>query len=160
MVDIVSTANAKPMCITVRPNSVLHRGEGMRTLAVTVPLALALAAGFALFGAWPVAPFVLLAIAGLGLAVYLVHRHLGDFERIVLDADRLTVDRHDPAGDQHFEFNACWVQLLQRTTPEGGCAYLALRSHGRELPLGSNLTDDERASVCRALRDRLARLRR
>lgn len=160
MVDIVSTANATPMCITVRSNSVLHRGERARTMALTVPLALAMAVGFALVGGWPVAPFVLLALVGIGLAVYLVHRHLGDFERIVVDADRLTVDRHDPDGEQHFEFNACWVQLLQRTTPEGGCAYLALRSHGRELPLGNNLTDDERASVGRALRDRLARLRR
>lgn len=159
MVDIVSTANATPMCITVRPNSVLHGGEGALTLAIVTPIGVIIAAGFALLGAWPVAPFVLLAVAGLGLAVYLVHRHIGDFERIVVDADRLTVDRHDPAGDQHFEFNAYWVQVVQRATLDGGCAYLALRSHGREVSLGHHLTEDERASVSRVLRARLAALR-
>lgn len=160
MVDIVSAANAAPLRITVRPNSVLHRGEGALTLALTAPVGVAIAIGFAFLGAWPVAPFVLLALAGLAAAVYLVHRHIGDFERIVVDDDKLTVDRHDPRGDEHFEFNGHWVQVVQRPSSEGGCAYLALRSHGRELPLGSELTADERATVGRALHDRLADLRR
>ena len=161
MVDIASSANATPMtpmCITVRPNSVLHMGEGTLTLLIVSTIGIVISAGFALLGVWLVAPFVLLALGGLGLGVFLVHRHAGDFERIVVDADRLTVDHHDATGDQHFEFNACWVQVVQKAALDGGCAYLALRSHGRELALGHDLTDDERASVGRALRVRLARL--
>lgn len=160
MVDIVSATNTAPLRITVRPNSVQHWWEGALTLAVAAPVGLLIAAGFLLLGAWPVAPFVLLALGGLALAVYLVYRHVGDFERIVLDDDKLTVDRHAPGRDQHFEFNGCWVQLVQRRASAGGCAYLALRSHGRELALGRDLTDDERASVGRLLAARLARLRR
>lgn len=159
MVDIVSAANTSPLRITVRPNSVSHRGEGALTLVVTAPLGLAIATGFVLLGAWPVAPFVLLALAGLTAAVYFVHRHTGDFERIVVDQDKLTVDRHDPDRDEHFEFNGCWVQVVQRNSTEGGCTYLALRSHGREVALGHDLTEDERASVGSALRSRLAQLR-
>jgi uncharacterized membrane protein len=159
VVDIVCTANAAPMCIIVRPNSVLHRGEGVLALAVTALVGVLIAVGFTLLGAWPVAPFVVLALAGLGLAVYLVGRHVGDFERIVVNDDWLTVDRHDPLGDQHFEFNGYWVQVEQKNNLDGGCEYLALRSHGRELVVGSNLTTEERAEVSRALRVRLARLR-
>lgn len=159
MVDIVSNASAAPMCITVRPNSVLHGGEGMLTLAVTAVIGFAIAAGFWWLGAWPVAPFVLLALSGLSLAVYLLGRHGGDFERIVVDDDRLTVDRHAPAGDEHFEFNGCWVQVVQKDNLDGGCDYLALRSHGHELVVGHDLNDAERAAVSRALRARLARLR-
>lgn len=159
MVDIVSTANAAPMCITVRPNSVLHRSDGIWALAVATPVVLVVAVAFALLGAWPVAVCMVLSLIGLGVAVYLVERHTTDFERIVVDADRLTVDSHDPAGDHHFEFNGYWVQIVQRPAEDGGCAYLALRSHGRELVVGQGLTDDERASVSLALRARLARLR-
>lgn len=159
MVDIVSTANTAPLRITVRPNSILHWGEGTMTLAIAAPLGTVIAGGSVMLGAWPVAPFVLTALAGLAGALILVHRHLDDCERIVLDRDRLTVDRHLPGQDQHFEFNGCWVQLVQRRARSGGCAYLALRSYGRELPLGRDLTDDERASVGRLLAARLARLR-
>lgn len=160
MVDIVNAASASPMRIVVRPNSVLHRDEGALALAVTAPAGFAIAALFVLLGAWPVAPFVLAALAGLAVAVWLVHRHAGDFERIVVDDDKLVVDRHDPGGDHHFEFNRSWVQVIQRRASAGGCAYLAVRSHGREVPIGHDLTDQERASVGRALLARLARLRR
>lgn len=160
MVDIVSAAPAATLRITVRPNSAMHHGEGLLTLAVTVPLAVIIAAVFFFLGAWPVVPFVLLALAALGLAVYCVQRHAGDFERITVDDETLSVDRHDPQGDEHFEFNGYWVQIIRRQAAAGGCAYLALRSHGRELAVGHDLTDDERASVGRALLSRLARIRR
>lgn len=159
MVDITSTTLAAPMCIMVRPDGVLHRGEGVQLLGLGVAAAIVVSIGFSIFGAWPVAPFVVLALAGLGFVFYLLSRHAGDFERIVIKDDWLIIDRHAPGGDEHFEFNGYWVQVVQKDTLDGGCAYLALRSHGQELVLGHHLSDDERASVGRALRARLARLR-
>ena len=160
MVDIVSAAKTAPLRIIVRPNSALHRGEGALTLAVTAPLALCIAVVLIALGAWPVVPFVLLVLAALAGAVFMVYRHRDDFERIVIADDKLTVDRHQPDGDQHFEFNGYWVQVVQRHADTGGCAYLALRSHGRELPLCHHLNDAERAVVGRVLTSRLAVLRR
>lgn len=159
MVDIVSAAKTAPLRIIVRPNSALHRGEGALTLAATAPVGVFIASVLVAFGAWPVIPFVLLALAGLAAAVYMVYRHRDDFERIVLTDDKLVVDRHRPDGDEHFEFNGFWVQLVQRQAEEGGCAYLALRSHGREVALGGQLNDAERAVVGRVLSSRLALLR-
>lgn len=160
MVDIANAAKTAPLRIIVRPNSALHRGEGALTLAITAPIGLAIATVLIAFGAWLAVPFVLLALTALTAAVYAVYRHRDDFERIVIADDKLTVDRHQPDGDQHFEFNGYWVQVVQRHAETGGCAYLALRSHGRELALCHYLNDAERAVVGRVLSSRLALLRR
>lgn len=159
MVDIVNTPPAAPLRITVRPNCAARRGEGVRTLAVATPIGVAIALGLFWLGAWPVVPFVTLALAALTLAVHLVERRAGDFEQITVDDDKLTVDRHDRADDEHFEFNCYWVQVIVRKAAAGGCAYLALRSHGREVALGHDLTDEERASVGGLLLSRLACLK-
>lgn len=156
MVDIVSAPPAAPLRITVRPNCAVRRGEGMRTLAVATPIGIVIAIGFVWLGAWPVVPFVTLALAALAFAVHLVERRAGDFERITVDDDKLTVDRHDFTGDEHFEFNCYWVQVVVRQAAAGGFAYLALRSHGREVAVGHDLTDEERATVGSALLSRLA----
>lgn len=160
MVDIVGSAGAAPLEITVRPNCALRAGECFVVLALLLPVSLLIAAGFTFFGAWLVVPFVALALAALLWAMRELARHAGDFERITLAGDRVLVDRHRPDADEHFEFNGYWVQVICRPAAAGGCDYLALRSHGRELVLGLDLTDRERASVGKALLTRIARMRR
>jgi uncharacterized membrane protein len=159
VVDIVNPPGASPLRITVRPNCAVHRGEGLRTLAVAAPIGVAIGLAFLWLGAWPVVPFVTLALAALTLAVHLVERRAGNFERITVDSKKLTVDRHYWTGDEHFEFDCYWVQVIARQAQAGGLAYLGLRSHGREVAVGHDLTDDERATVGSALLSRLAWLK-
>lgn len=159
MVDIVGGASAMPLRITIRPNSALHPKDALIAAAIAAPVGAVIAALFARFGAWPVAVFVALAFAGLFIATRLIQRRNDDIERIAFDAWTVTVDRHDHDGDSHYEFNGPWVQLVERSAADGGCTYLALRSQGREVSLGEHLTEDERASVSRVLRDRLRKLR-
>jgi uncharacterized membrane protein len=159
MVDIVGTAPAAPLRITVRPNSITRGRDGLRALIAVAAVSIPVAGWFALAGAWPVTLFALVAPLGVALALRHLRRQAGDVERITLARETLTVDRHEQGDVRHLEFNGCWVTLVAHRAASGGCDYLALRSHGHEFPLGRNLTDDERATVGRTLQARLARLR-
>jgi len=158
MVDIVNTAAKAPLRITVRPNSAVNGRWHSVVLLLLVPVFGAVGLGFTLLGAWPVLPCLLLVMFALVGALQHIERHAGDFERITLDDDVLTVDRHAPEQDQHLEFNSRWVQLVSHDIAPGETRYLALRSHGREHPVGLELSDDERAAVGRELKSRLYKL--
>lgn len=160
MVDIVNTAPAMLLRITVRPNSAVNGRWQVFVFAMLTPVFSLIGIGFALFGAWPVLPCLLLTLLALGCALRHIERHAGDFEQITVGDKRLIVDRHEPNRDEHFEFNSSWVQVVAHAASPGVSAHLALRSHGRELPFGLDLSDDERAAVGRALKSRLSRLRR
>lgn len=160
MVDIVNTAAANHLRITVRPNSAVNGRWFAFILLLLLPVFSAVGIGFTLLGAWPVLPCLLLVVLALGGAFHHIERHAGDFERITLSDDLLTVDRHAPGEDEHLEFNSQWVQVVSHEIAPGETRYLAFRSHGREHPVGHDLSDDERATVGRALKSRLNRLRR
>lgn len=160
MVDIVNAAPAVPLRITVRPNSAVNGRWRLFVLTLLAPLFSLVGIGFTLLGAWPVLPCLVLTLLALGCALRHVERHAGDFEQITLEDDRLVVLRHAPDRDERFEFNSCWVQVVLHDAAPGVKAHLALRSHGRELPVGLALTDDECVTVGSELRFRLSRLRR
>lgn len=156
MVNIVGDASKAPLRITIRPNSAFHPRDAIRAAMVAAPVGAVLAALFVSLGAWPIAVFLLLTLGGLWMAVLAVRRERGDVERIAFDEWTVTIDRRDAkAGDTHLEFNGPWVQVIERPSLSGGCEYLALRSRGREIPLGQCLSLDERAAVGRVLRTRL-----
>jgi len=158
MVDVVNTTTVKPLRITVRPNSAVNGRWRAFVLLLLIPVFGAVGLGFTLLGAWPVLPGLLLVMLALVWALRHIERHAGDFERITVGNDLLTVDRHAPKQDEHLEFNARWVQVVSHDIAPGETRYLALRSHGREHPVGLALSDHERAAVNHALRVRLRRL--
>lgn len=146
-------------CVTARPNSVL-RNPGLRLMMVILlPWWGGIGLAFVMLGAWPVTLFMILPVIGLGWATHHIERHAGDFERLVLDHDRLIVDSHTPEDDQHLEFNSHWVQIALQPGPLGSGCMLTLRSQGKEVAFGRLLSDEERALVSRELSQRLARIR-
>jgi len=159
MVDIVGAASPAHYCITMRPNCSFPSGGHFYFLALSVPVCGIVAVWFTFLGAWPVVPFVVMALAALGHAFHQVRRHAGDFERITIDEDRLVLESHDLKKDERFEFNCYWARVVMRE--EGMCrhCYLALRSHGREVPFGHLLSDEERAQVGQRLNLCLASIR-
>ncbi len=160
MVDIVNTAAANRLRITVRPNSAVNGRWHTFVLLLLIPIFGAVGIGFSLLGAWPVLPCLLVVLLILVWAIFHIESHAEDFEQITLGEDVLTLDRHGPEENEHLEFNTQWVQVVSHDIGPDETRYLALRSHGREHPVGHRLSDDERATVGRELRARLNRLRR
>jgi uncharacterized membrane protein len=153
MVDVARKTGTDDYCVTIRPNWALRADGRCAALAVLVPACSLVCVVCLLAGAWPVVPFFLLAMLGLGCAFQRLRRHAGDFERLTLREGRLMLEQHVPDRERRFEFNSAWVQVLD----DASASALLLRAHGREIPFGALLTDEERAAIGEELRRRLAR---
>ena len=108
------------------------------------------AIGFAAAGAWLILPFAGVEIAGLGIAAWWTVRRSGDFERLAFDGDRVVVEIRERGQSRQFEFNRCWVRLVN-----GNAGMFALRSHGREVAIGRFCGEESRQELAREVRSRL-----
>jgi uncharacterized membrane protein len=140
--------------VSRRHNSLTARGCFVVFGSLAV-LSIAIAAGFSVFGAWPIIPFAGLEIVVLALALRCIWRRAGDFERVTIEGDRLVLERCEESRLRRFEFNRCWARLVLQTA--GGNTRVALRSHGREVEVGCYVGEDRRRALALALKQHLAR---
>lgn len=114
---------------------------------------------FWLMGAWPIFGFC--GTEWL-LFIYLFRKHLqGDkrSERLRLYPDRLMVEVLSPKGERAlYRFQPYWLQVILEE-PDEYESNLYLRSHGKQLRIGSFLSPQERRDVAEELRAVLNRLR-
>jgi uncharacterized membrane protein len=112
---------------------------------------------FVSMGAWPVFGFFGLDVLLLYWAFKASYRSGNLYETLRLTEDTLEVRRiHPSGGSQVWRMRPHWLRVLIDEPPEHH-SQLVLRSHGRDLTVGSFLTPEERAEVASALRDALAR---
>jgi uncharacterized membrane protein len=111
--------------------------------------------GFLFVGAWMVVPFAGVELAALYLAFRWQARHAHDFERIQIEGDRLVVESQRGAQSSRLEFNRCWAQVVIEGSP--AACRVKVRSHGREVVIGSGLGHVERYAAAQRLRRELAR---
>jgi len=118
---------------------------------------------FWLAGAWPVVGFLGADVLLIYLAFRINYRRGRLVERLHLTRDKLTVSRIWPGGRRNtWEFQPYWLQVVfdDRAQAEGRAdSPLILRSHGKNLAIGSFLTRKERGEVAAALRAALTRAR-
>lgn len=128
-----------------------HRSLGRRGYLIlgsgTALIMGAYAVTFLFLGAWPIFGFI---GAEWLLFWYLFSRHFrGDrrAERLRLFADRLIVERIDAKGQLRvFSLQPYWLQvILARATDIDNALYL--RSHGKEIEIGSFLSESERRDL-------------
>ena len=117
---------------------------------LTVSLGIALAFTV-VFGAWLILPFAGLEMLVLLLAFCYVDRHAGDYERVVIEGNKLDVEIFNGGCVSRFEFNRYWAKVVCA----GDGSRLALRSHGRELEIGRHMNEEQRLAVARELRQEL-----
>ena len=138
--------------------SLSPRGFAILILATGV-IGFAYGMAFWLMGAWPIFGFC--GTEWL-LFVYLFRKHLnGDKrrERLRLYRDRLMVETISPKGErQLYRFQPYWLQVILEE-PDEYESFLYLRSHGKQLRIGSFLSPQERRDVAEELRAVLSRLR-
>jgi uncharacterized membrane protein len=136
----------------LRPNRALSR-RGLRGLIMGLALLALATAGL---GAWQgnvFAPlFALVESFAMAAALGAAWRAGDRGERITLDTKSLEV-RSLP-GHRRVCFQSYWVRVL--LAPGRGHQRLLLRSHGRELEIGSFLAEEERAELSGKLRKLLA----
>jgi uncharacterized membrane protein len=128
-------------------------------IAATGVIGFAYGLAFWLMGAWPIFGFC--GTEWL-LFIYLFRKHLrGDrrSERLRLYRDRLMVETQSPKGErQLYRFQPYWLQVIL-DEPDEYESSLYLRSHGKQLRIGSFLSPQERRDVAQQLRAVLNRQR-
>ncbi len=114
---------------------------------------------FLIMGAWPITFFFGLDAFLIYVAFRLNYRSGRLYETVDVTRDNLCLQRFHPSGrSETFEFNPAWVRVLLTETGDGR-TNLALTSHGRAVPFGIFLTDDERRDFATALKEALVAAR-
>ena len=105
--------------------------------------------GFAIAGAWLILPFAGLEI-GLLAAAYLAYaRHAADYERIELDAGRLTIEVGEGSGMRRVQMQARGASLSIEKER------VLLRGAGEELEIGRHLDAESRTRFAAELQKNL-----
>jgi uncharacterized membrane protein len=120
-----------------------------KVFAALALLVLAIGASFALAGAWLVLPFAGLEVLLL-CAVYLLYaRRAADYERIVLDSGRLTVEVAQAQQTSRYEMEARRARVCLEEER------VVLRGAREQLELGRHLDADTRVRFAAELQKRL-----
>jgi uncharacterized membrane protein len=109
--------------------------------------------GFSLAGMWPVFPFVGLELLALACAFYYIDCHASDYESITIDDDLLVVEKRSYKHTSRFELNPYWAQVALNGTPNGDL-HLYLRSHGKQVEIGSYMNNKQRVALAEQLQKR------
>ncbi len=111
-------------------------------------LAIALVVGvigvaFARIGAWPVLVYAMIVVTALRLGFQQVWRHVDDYERLMIEQEKLLIETCELGICKRFEFNRYWAALrLEQSAGYG--ARLMVRSHGQEVEFGRHMTAMQR----------------
>jgi uncharacterized membrane protein len=140
--------------LTLKRNCSISPAGLLCVFAALAAAALAIGAGFAIFGAWLILPFAGLEALLLGGAFVLYARRAGDYERIELAAGRLTVEVAEQMRTERFELDARRAQVVLQKG-EGYGARVLLRSGEEQLEVGRHLDADSRVGFAAELSRRL-----
>jgi len=114
---------------------------------------------FYMKGAWPVLGFFGLDFVLIYGAFRLNYRAARIYETVELSDAELKVTRFHPSGrSQSWSFNPYWVRL-ELEESDSSANRLSLRSHGKVLPIGNFLSDDEKRGFAHALKAALYDMR-
>jgi len=137
---------------TARPNHSLTVAERKCVFVVTAAGSGTIALVFSYFGAWPILPFTGVELALFWFALRYCELTAADYERIALDAGRLTIERRRGKYAEQYEFQSYWVHLQHAKSPGQGGSRLLLRSHGRVIELGRLLTEEQKSLLAAELK--------
>lgn len=138
-----------------RPNCSLSARERKLVFAVTAAVSVTIGLAFSYVGAWPVMPFTGIELALLWYALRHAGSSANDFEKIVLESERLTIETRCGALVERHEFHPFWAHL-RYVRPQGHHHHrLLIRSHGREIELGRALTDEQKMMLAGELKTNL-----
>lgn len=146
---------ADEVTLLARRNNSLSPGGRYLAVGSLAAVVFAISIGFALNGAWLVAPFAGLDILLVYLAFRYMGRHAEDYESVTLRGDEIVIERWEAGRVRTFAFNRYWAQVVYENAGGKGGGRLQLRSHGQEIEIGSCLGGVQRAAMAQRLKEHL-----
>ena len=138
--------------VVIHPNRSFSGRSMACVFCLYMLISMGIAAGFALGGAWPVAPFVGLEALVILAVLVCVTRHASDREIVVVDGDRMEIVQITGRDERRVALQRYWARIrLEKQVDDWYPTRLLVGSHGRWVEIGSVLTDDERTSLSKRL---------
>jgi uncharacterized membrane protein len=133
---------------TARRNNSLSASGRLLVFGFILFVSLGIATGFyVVFDAWPVLPYAALEMTVLYCAFRYMDRHAADYERITIRNGVVAIESHVGQCVSRLELNRHWAKVVY----EADGSRVALRSHGREFPVGRHLCEERRLGLAREL---------
>ena len=140
------------MCVVARCNDSLGTRGRRIAFGLLAGVSLALGLGFVAAGAWLVLPYSLIEITVLAAAFVCLERRAREWERLIVQGERVIVERMRGGQVDRREWNRRWLQVQTMVGRDGGPARMVLASEGQACEFGAALPEDRRGEVARQLR--------
>ena len=139
--------------IVLKPNNSATWRFNMLVVASLALIALLISTFFMLQGAWMIAPFSGLEILALLLCLYLCARSNIQTEVIKFSPDKVTIEQGRTFAEKSWEYHRSWAKIfVRKPRHRGHPSRVLIRSHGRELELGSFLNKADKEKLVNKLR--------
>ena len=137
---------------TARRNNSLSASGRQLVFGFILFVSLGIATGFyAVFDAWPVLPYAAIEMTVLYFAFRYMDRHAADYERITIAGGTVAIESRVGPQVTRLELNRYWARVVC----EADGKRVALRSHGREIPVGRHLCEERRRDLALMLKREL-----
>lgn len=128
--------------------------DNLRLVAVVALLVVPIGVGWALAGYWVILPLCGLELCALVVGLYLSSHALLAREVVTVDEDWITIEAGRRTVERRFELPRHWARVaLESRRGQTRQQRLIVRSHGRAVELGRFLTEVERETAARRLRE-------
>ena len=154
MVQVSVDAHIPCAQIVLRPNQSWTWRANLVLLGTLATLSLAIAMGFLIHGMWLILPFTVLELMAIYFCLHYLVRRNQCQEVITFSADEVVIERGRVAAEEAHRYNRYWAHfcVIAPVLP-GRDKRIAIRSHGRELEIGSFLSAADKQTLVERLRD-------
>ncbi len=137
----------------IKPNNSLPKRELVLLGGAFALVMVLLAVRLLILGFWLVVPFLLLDFMVVAAAFILIRKKSRVHESIYIDDTELQIHHHEMRRSKSWSFDIHWVKIkLQEHEHPWEANRLLVGSHGKWIEFAGFLTDEERASLSRALK--------
>mgnify|MGYP001816064693 CR=1 FL=1 len=139
--------------IILKPNNSSSWQFNMQILASLSAIIFLLSAYFALQGLWLVVPFAFLVIATVYVCLYLRVRENIKTEIITFNDSTVVVERGRYHAEDTWKYHRLWTKIfVKKPQLRGYPKQIFIRSHGKELELGSFLNKKDKEILIKDLK--------
>jgi uncharacterized membrane protein len=139
--------------IVLKPNNSATWRFNMMVVASLALIGLLISTFFFIQGLWLIAPFSGLEVVLLLTCLYLCTRSNIQTEVIKFSPDKVIIEQGRTFAEKSWEYHRTWARIFVRKPRHRGHPdQIVIRSHGKELELGSFLNEDDKETLVKKLR--------
>jgi len=139
--------------IVLKPNNSSSWQFNVKIVASLAFIALCISIYFALHGLWLILPFAGLEVGVVFICLYLRMRANMKTEVITFDKNTVLVERGCDHAEKSWKYHRVWAKIfVKKPTIRGYQKQVFIRSHGKELELGSFLNKKDKEVLIKDLK--------